>query len=403
MNAKKGKPMRTILLLALLVIVLFAVGCKKPQSSSTSSNPETDNTPQSQSNSIMAFEFYYRIPNGGSYELEITPTENGAHLSFRSEHDSFVVADKMVDASIVSDLLSLFEKYDVYSWDGFDTESEKEALETETFSMMINYGGGKMILADGNDVFPDTFFEFYEDLHAFTLEVALSQDGAVPLTDGVDYSLYTALIDSVTKEHSELATVSAYSYEGVDLQEVYGMVYSHLIDLDNNGVLELVMVTTDKGELSNDKRFDYDANHIEIYTITEQGELRKVGELPLLLLGSKHLSSGTVFAVNYSFVDGVGYIGTGNDTSDTYKQYYQYTPDGLHLDTTFEAILIADFGTSFSIDGESVEQEAFEERYYSFEQSTITHSISGMLQSEMWQLQKVNDTTKEFLKEYPIG
>ncbi len=162
----------------------------------------------------------------------------------------------------------------------------------------------------------------------------------------------------------------------------------------------MIIVTAKKGDLKNDNRFDYNNENVEIYTISNEGELQEVGKIPLLLLKSRHLSSGAQYSVNYAFVNGNGYISTGTQIGDTYRQYYRYSPSGLQLEVTFETLLITDVGTSFSIDEKSVEQSVFEEHYYSFEQQAVTHSVSGVLESEVELIKKINNETMIFLQNY---
>ncbi len=392
--------MRLLLFLTVIIVMLFTVGCAKSQSGVSSSKSES--LPINQAANLFAFDFYYRAPIIGSYNLSIQPKENEAYMSFNSSHNSYVVAEKMVDISIISDILALFKKYDIYEWDGYNTKSDKGPLETDYFSMTINYGSGNMIFADGQEKLPENFHEFYTELHELTRNAAMTQLDAPPLKEGVDYSLYTALIASKTKEFGERTITPTYSYEDIELNEAYGVIYTDLIDLDNDGILELIIVSSDKSDLSNDMRHRYIGNHITIYTISKEDTLLKVGELPLLLLNSKHLSSGTEFTVNYSFVDGVCYIGTGTEVSDTHRQYYRYSADGFQLAVTFDTLLIADFGTTFSIDNKTVEQEEFRQHYYSFEQSAVTHSVSGTLSSELELIDNINNKTATFLSDYTI-
>ncbi len=392
--------MKLLLSLALAPILLFVVGCNKPQSDVASNSP-AERTPLSNPSDLFAFDFYYRIPDVGTYELRIQPLESGVDLRFNSSHGINVSSENSVDFTLVTDLFSLLEKYDVYSWEGFNTKSDNEALETETFSMTINYGGGDMLFADGEDSFPENFHEFYKELHELTLAAVVNREDASTLNENIDYSHYTALIDSKKQEFSDLETVITYSYEDTELYESYGLVYANLMDLDNDGILELIVVASKEGDLSYDNKFDYAGNHIEIYTITEQDELQKVGELPLLLLPSNHLSSGAEYAVTYSYVDGKCYIATGKETGDTLLKYYQYSRDGLELATTLETILAANLGTFFSIDGKDVELEEFSNHYKKFKQSAISHSLSGIPIDGIEPIQKINNETLEFLSRYP--
>ncbi len=391
--------MKFFLFAVLIIVVFIIVGCSRDKQTSSVSTP-IEQTPRDKSDNLFAFEFYYYIPSLGTYDLLISPSENGAQLVFNSTHDSHVIANKRVDESIVTELTLLLDKYDVYSWDGFETYSDKEVLETKRFSMLINYGGGDMLIADGREEFPENFYDFYDELHKLTLTAALMHTYTTPLSDGIDYSKYATLIEQKKQEYGSLTTAPTYSYEDVDLHETYGVVYTHLLDLDNNGVLELIIVSAKKGELSYENRFNYSDNNIEIYTIIDKSELHKVGEIPLLMLPSKHLSGSAEYAVNYAFIDTKGYIGTGTEANDTHKQYISYNPDGLNPTITLSALLIPDVGTSFSIDNESVEIEEFKEAYYNFEQHAITHSVSGILLQELEWINKINEQTNQFLSEY---
>ncbi len=389
--------MKRALLLALLSVFTFAFGCSKAPSNTSGGTSE--NKPTSTAKSFATFEFYYRLPNVGVYEVKVTDQGEDVLFSFKSEHQSYVLAEKIVDGSVITDISTLLEKYDIYSWNGFDSKSEKEVLERETFSVFINFGG-ENLYADGNDSFPEKFHEFYQELHELTLSVAKNEQ--VPLMEGVDYSLYRALIDSKVKEYGELSTTPTHSYEDTELHEVYGLAYTELLDLDSDGVLELIVVATNSGELTNEGRHSYSGEHAEIYTITEQNELRLVGKLPLLLVRSDHLSAGAVYCFNYSFVEGNGYIGTGFELGDTNKIYYRYTPTELQHEVTLGALLISGFGTAFNIGERSVEIEEFKAAYKSYEVCATTRAISGLLLDEVDELRELNLKAEEFLSNYDV-
>ena len=81
----------------------------------------------------------------------------------RTGYDVFEKYDvKKEDGSdaqkILKELAKVCAKYDVSSWDGFD--ESQDMLDGEGFSLKIEYAGGKVINARGDNAFPADYFDF---------------------------------------------------------------------------------------------------------------------------------------------------------------------------------------------------------------------------------------------------
>ena len=68
-----------------------------------------------------------------------------------------------VDESIIDALYEVVEKYDLYRWDGFD-KTRSCVLDGEDFRFMISFSDGTSIQADGNNAFPENYFDAMSEM-----------------------------------------------------------------------------------------------------------------------------------------------------------------------------------------------------------------------------------------------
>ena len=68
-----------------------------------------------------------------------------------------------VDEGIIDALFEVVEKYDLYRWDGFD-KTRSGVLDGEDFRLVIRFSDGTSIQANGNNAFPENYFDAMSEM-----------------------------------------------------------------------------------------------------------------------------------------------------------------------------------------------------------------------------------------------
>ncbi len=235
----------------------------------------------------------------------------------------------------------------------------------------------------------------------------------------IDYSPYSMLLNAYTLDYN-ISSLSASDYEIIgmtltptypeypeeDMVDASGFCYANLIDLDGNGVLELVMIAYDEQEWnyqddSQDGKIQITElqyqDVIKVYTIDPNDGLLLLGSLPLSYL-SMPVSS------NY----GIEYVVSGDKTYISHSEvwqmgngdiYYYGLTDGIFGIETHFSITI---DGSFFINDEEYTWEEFDEISSSYGES-ILHPIENLNDIYLEELNLINEETFNFLADYPAG
>lgn len=89
----------------------------------------------------------------GKTLLEMDMTDEDGPFSFKCR----------ADASLLSDIERLAEKYSIAKWDGFNKTS-KMALDGDSFGLSVKYASGKTVKARGYVLFPKGLIQFKSEL-----------------------------------------------------------------------------------------------------------------------------------------------------------------------------------------------------------------------------------------------
>ncbi len=235
----------------------------------------------------------------------------------------------------------------------------------------------------------------------------------------VDYSPYSALLKAYTLDYNiENISATDYRIKGLTLSYTYpyapndsmldasGFCYANLVDLDNNGVLELVLVAYNEQEwgdatssLFEDKisisLLQY-PKIIKIYTISPQVGLEFLGSLPMRSLV---LPVSMNYGVQYIISDNKTYIADSfiYQMGDGEVNYYGLT-DGYF---SREAYFKLEIDGSSIFEGREYSDEETDELIASFGESEI-HVIENMNDSYIAELEAINAATFSFLENYPV-
>ncbi len=224
-----------------------------------------------------------------------------------------------------------------------------------------------------------------------------------------DYSQYSALVNAYKLDYEEIKFMD-YS-EDSDLKDTGGFVYANLIDLDGNGVLELILIgaednltdayTTASPFGTYNLKYP---NVVDIYTLDNNNELKFAGDVPISVhQGPVSLNQ----AVVYSTVGDDTYLVVENNhsmfASDT--TFYQLS-DGLIKKTSEFTHHVEDTSddVTFTIDGTEYTDEEYTQKKDEFGiyESYTAHPVNYLSDVYLEQLREVNQKTFDFLEDYSI-
>ncbi len=245
-----------------------------------------------------------------------------------------------------------------------------------------------------------------------------SSKESAPVEIEIDYTPYSALLNAYELDYN-IQNVNGTDYEVTGmtilptnpedaengLVDASGFCYANLVDFDNNGVLELVIIAYDEQERVYDEDFGYgDKIHIDelkypyimkVYTIMQEGGLTFLGSLPLSQL---ELPVSQHYGIEYIVSEDKTYIRQSRvSNSDEVEIRYYGLADGYFGVQLFFA-QYSD-GTALSR-GEVYTFEEYEALTASYGESEV-HLIQNLDEDNLRSLEELNDKTFSFLEEYP--
>ncbi len=224
------------------------------------------------------------------------------------------------------------------------------------------------------------------------------------IADEVNYSLYSNVIDAYRQNYNEMQ-VEPLSDLGLERSRITGLSYANLIDLDKNGVLELILFATPES-INNQTSYSYiDANleypnFLKIYTIIDN-ELKFLDSLPFSYfhidddthLGIQliHNEASTSFFItvmgdndflNYSIVDF-----NGDELITSTEITFEY-------DESYEVIAF--------VNGELTDFEKANAEVIALQEMSEKIPISTIFDEQLDTLKEINSLTFDFLADYPV-
>ena len=233
----------------------------------------------------------------------------------------------------------------------------------------------------------------FEFIQTTMKEVDYSPYSALLKAYELDYNIeYISSTDYVVTGMTITPTFPGSDYEMVDAS---GFCYANLIDLDNNGILELVMIAYDEQEYGDNDRF-YSENTIDIenlkypniikvYTILPDSGLAFLGSLPVSYLKtavSSHYGIEYIVSDNKTYIcqSEIAQMGNGE------IRYYGYS-DGFFDVVAFRTF---DIDGTDVLNGEDISGES------------EMHFISNLNDDYLYNLESINKATFDFLENYPV-
>ena len=205
-----------ILLLMGLATIFSLIGC-----SSTKKDSE-----------LKFLEYRVSGYNPG-YDIKI---ENGK-LTYEN-FDEGKKGKNKVNEETISELLKLFKRLDIYSWDGYKGYDE-DTLDGIGFTLYVQFADGTSINASGENVFPNNYSAFDKAMRLLMenkspiLEEATEEPICGGVTDNTDYNAPKEI------KSDKLVSLSVGFYHDFKYDTGNGMFYTFYLEPNEDGTLIL--------------------------------------------------------------------------------------------------------------------------------------------------------------------
>ncbi len=254
----------------------------------------------------------------------------------------------------------------------------------------------------------------------FIVSACTTSDDNIVEEQAIDYSPYSALLKAYELDYNiENLSSTDYKVTGMTISPAFpyieddsmvdasGFSYANLIDLDNNGVLELVIIAYNQQERGYGEYFSYDEkvyldaleypNIVKVYTIDQDHGLTFLGSLPVSLL---ELPTSSNYGIEYLVSEDKTYIShyETSQMNDTEIRYYGLSGSYFGVEAYFEKR--AD-GTIY-IEGEEYDYLEFDKIIADYGKSEV-HLIQNLDETYLNELNTINNVTFSFLEKYPVS
>ncbi len=224
----------------------------------------------------------------------------------------------------------------------------------------------------------------------------------------VDYTPYANLVNTYFDIYGELVAEQNHADGGINTA---GFNYAELVDLDNDGVLELILAgvlddvnAIESGSSAIDLYFDGDTFNlkelVEIYTLSDSGAA--------VLLSKQTFSSygngGVEFGVEYAKESENTYILNSFRSDIETVTYYELSNGRLKENLSYELIYDYDSDEYIAILNDQKSDMTAIENAVAAKGEVVAHRLSWLSQTELDELVMRNEKTFSFLEEYaPIN
>ncbi len=219
----------------------------------------------------------------------------------------------------------------------------------------------------------------------------------------IDYTPYVNLVNTYFDVYGELVVEQNHADSDINTA---GFNYAELIDLDNDGVLELILVgvlddvnAIESGLGAVDLYFDDTFNLkelVEIYTLSDTGVA--------VLLDKQTLSSygngGVEFGVEYAKETENTYVLNSFRSDIERVTYYELSNGRLKESLSYELIYDYDNSEYIAVLNDQKSDVTAIEDAVAAKGEVIVHRLSWLTQSELDELMARNEETFSFLEKY---
>ncbi len=208
------------------------------------------------------------------------------------------------------------------------------------------------------------------------------------------YNLYTSLIQTYEQEWGNLRYKQI---EDMVLYDVWGLSFIKLLDLDADGVLELILVRMNE-KMAKDGTSTQSENQVmQIFTLENGQNLKQIGAFSLLLSGL----SPSVEWVNFN---GKNYIVTGDasDAMDWHKVFWGFGKQELVKVKEFKSAYTGNgaSGMEFFVGNSAFDEKGFKSLYGKWTENLHNFPVSNCTLQMVETLQAHNAKEKQQLVSY---
>ncbi len=237
---------------------------------------------------------------------------------------------------------------------------------------------------------------------------ASSESGGENVVTEPNYGIYKSLLESYKTAFLQYPNPNLTPYqtnigtgENGDIYAIYNLAYAELIDLNDDGILELLLVRV--YDNTGYETYEFDEGYdIQIFSLTSENELYHVGELPLVIEGE----AGERAVFEKTVIDGVTYLLTSEFTyyfTPETRDYWTMSADNdlttmMEFDAEWnEATEVYDM---FFVDGIHASYDEYREEYEYWYSDVERYVIVGGTEWDVSAAKEVLDDTYEFLEDY---
>ncbi len=237
-----------------------------------------------------------------------------------------------------------------------------------------------------------------------------SESSDLEVSTEPDYGIYKMMVESYQTafeqypqpEFTPYKTEYLYGDDSGDAYVSYNLAYAELIDLDENGILELVLVRVYSKEEDYFYYQDDETFEVQIFSLTDENELYHVGELPLISEGE----AGSRYLFERAVIDGKSYIVSGEYplyVNAFYKRFWEVSEFGSLFPTmqfSIEQNMQTGEYSEYYTNGHSSSEEEYYDEFTFWNSDIEQYVIVGGTQEEMAKTEAKLNETIEFLKNY---
>ncbi len=227
------------------------------------------------------------------------------------------------------------------------------------------------------------------------------------LQNQTDYTPYADLVNEYFDTYGELVVEQNYA-DGE--RNTAGFNYAELVDLDNDGILELILSgVKDDMKIIDDAQSAIELYYnntgdlselVRIYTLSEDGGALLVEEMQF----SSHGNGGIRYGIEYAMGAQTTYILSSFRSNSETVVYYELINGKLTQALGYESIYDLDAGTySVTLNGKAHDSAELTDALEAYGE-VVMHPISWLTEQELEQLLLQNEETFTFLEQYaPIN
>ncbi len=219
----------------------------------------------------------------------------------------------------------------------------------------------------------------------------------------IDYTAYANLVNTYFDLYGELVVEQNYADGGLNTA---GFNYTNLIDLDNDGVLELILAgvsddmdTIKNGESAIDLYYNASGNLnelVKIYTLSNNGEALLLKEQAF----SSYGNGGVEFGIEYAKEIEKTYILNSFRSNNEAVTYYEFSDGELKENWSYELNYDYDSGEySAILNGQESDTKTIEDELAT-KGEIVMHRISWLSEEELDELVARNERTFLFLEQF---